>query len=101
MEEMKNGGDAQKGKMACTCSAGCHCGCAGCTGCGRRVIGWVIGIIILAIVFFIGMKAGEFRNTLRNSYGDYYHGYPMMQYHGGYGGGGGAAPAATGTTSSS
>jgi hypothetical protein len=45
----------------------------------HRVIWWVVAIIILVIVFAIGMKAGEFRNELRNSYGGYYRDYPMMQ----------------------
>jgi hypothetical protein len=54
----------------------------------------VVAIIILVIVFAIGMKAGEFRNALRNSYGGYYRGYPMMQGQG-YNGGGVAVPVGT------
>jgi hypothetical protein len=51
------------------------------------VIWWVLGIVILVVVFCIGVKAGEFREELRGMFGGYYRGYPMMQYQGGYGGG--------------
>jgi hypothetical protein len=100
MDEMKNGSEMQKGKTTCACGAGCTCGCG--HHCMRRVIWWVVAIIILVIVFAIGMKAGEFRNTLRNSYGGYYRDYPMMQGRT-YNGGGVAVPAgaqgsATGTS---
>lgn len=54
----------------------------------HRILWWVLGIIVLIVVFCIGMKAGEFREELRSMFGSYYRGYPMMQYHGGYGGGG-------------
>ena len=95
--------DGQKivsgGKTTCACGAGCTCGC-GHAGM-HRVIWWVVAIIILVIVFAIGMKAGEFRNALRNSYGGYYRGYPAVQRV--YNGGGVAVPvgaegSATGTT---
>ena len=66
-----------KGKTTCACGNGCHCGC-GC-GHGHRVIWWVVGIVILAFVFALGVKAGEFRDELRGAFGNYYRGYPMMQ----------------------
>ena len=54
-----------------------------------RVLWWILGIVILLIVFWIGVKAGEFRDELHSCMAviiDYgYH--PMMQGDGGYGGG--------------
>jgi hypothetical protein len=60
----------------------------------HRVLWWIVGIVVLAVVFCIGVKAGEFREELRSMFGGYnYRGYPMMQYHEEYGSGGMAAPA--------
>jgi hypothetical protein len=59
----------------------------------HRVIWWIVGIVVLVIVFCIGVKAGEFGDALHSMYGGYYRGYPMMQYHEGYGGGGVVSPA--------
>ena len=77
MEETKNGSETSKHKTTCVCPSGCGCGCG--NGCNRRIICWLVGIFILVIVFAIGMKAGEFRDELRSTYGGYYHSYPMMQ----------------------
>jgi hypothetical protein len=74
-------------KKTCECPAGGHCGYGGG---GHRVIAWAIGIVILAIVFAIGVKVGEFRDELHNMYAGYYRDYPMMQR--GYNGGGVAVP---------
>jgi hypothetical protein len=50
----------------------------------HRVIWWVIGIIILAFVFALGVKAGEFREELRGAFGNsYYRDHSMMRYGGG------------------
>jgi hypothetical protein len=53
------------------------------------VIRCVLGIVILAIVFSLGVKLGEFKGALESGYG-----YRMMRapyygggYDGGYGGG--------------
>lgn len=97
MEEMKDGQKVVSyGRTTCVCGAGCTCGC-GHRCCVHRAIWWVVGIIILVIVFAIGMRAGEFRNALRNSYGGYYHWYPMMQYGTGYTNGNTVSPAQPGT----
>ena len=100
MAEEKNGKivSVGKGNTTCACGPGCTCGCG--HYCMHRLLWWVLGIVVLVIVFCIGVKAGEFRDELRAAFGGYYHGYPMMQYHGGYGGGGVAVPA-TGSASGS
>lgn len=47
----------------------------------RRVFWWVVGIIVVIIVFCIGVKFGEFRDELRSAFGgSRYRAYPMMQY---------------------
>lgn len=100
MNEMKHGSEMMKGKTTCACGMGCSCGCG--HHCMHRAIWWMVAIIILVIVFTIGVRAGEFRDALRRSYGGYYRGYPMMQGYE-YNGGGAvpvstAAGNATGTT---
>jgi hypothetical protein len=87
-----------KSKTTCACGAGCTCGC----GCGCvstwRIVKWIVGIIILCIVFFLGVKAGEFRVELRSMmYGGYY-GHPMMM---GQQGGGGLVPSTVATSTTS
>ena len=85
MDEMKNGQKiVSTGKTTCACGSGCSCGCG--SHCAHRVIWWILGIVILIVVFCIGVKAGEFREELHGMFGGYYRGYPMMQYQGGYGG---------------
>ena len=80
MDETKNGSEMQKGKTTCACGAGCGCGCGGgMCGRGHCVIWWVVGIALLVFVFALGVKAGEFRDELRNAFGNSYRGYPMMQ----------------------
>ncbi len=101
MDEMKNGSEMPKGKTTCACGTGCNCGC-GHIGV-HRVIWWVVGIVILAFVFALGVKAGEFRDELRAAFGNsYYRNYPMMQGRV-YNGGGVAVPMgdATGTSAAS
>ena len=107
-EGEKGGKIVSTGNTTCACGPGCTCGCGHYY--AHRIIWWVVGIVILGIVFCIGVKAGEFRDELRGMFGGYYGrgGYPVMhQYQGGYGnydGGapvpatGGAAGSATGTT---
>ncbi|HUC01890.1 MAG TPA: hypothetical protein VMA75_03215 [Candidatus Paceibacterota bacterium] len=86
MAEEKNGKIVQVGNTTCACGPGCTCGCGHYY--AHRIFWWVLGIIVLGIVFCVGVKAGEFRDELRGMFGGYYgRGYPMMQYHGGYGGG--------------
>jgi hypothetical protein len=78
------------GKTTCACGDGCNCGC-GYNGAarGRSLIWWILGIIVILIVFLIGVKVGEFRVELRNamSAGGYGREYPMIPA-GGYNPGG-------------
>ena len=99
MEETKNGQRiVSTGKTTCACGEGCTCGCG--HHCAHRVIWWVVGIVILGIVFCVGMKAGEFREELHYMYGNsYYQGYPMMQRV--YNGGGVAVPVTGSATTTS
>ncbi len=84
------------------CPYGCGCGWSH----GHRAFRIIIGIIILLVVFWVGVKVGEFRTIVReyNGYGSrggYSAGYrPMgrMMGGGGYGVPGQAPAAATGTT---
>lgn len=90
MDEAKNGQKiVSTGKTTCACGPGCSCGCG--PHCMHSVIWWVLGIVILIIVFCVGVKAGEFREELRGMFGGYYRGYPMMQYRE-YGSGGYTPP---------
>ncbi len=92
------------GGKTCSCSEGCTCSC----GCGwqrgHRMFRVIIGLIILALVFWVGVKIGELKTLVMRSgwgYGGYYGHTMMMGYPGGYGGygydgygyGGNAAPA--------
>lgn len=91
---------SKSGMATCACGPGCSCGCG--HHYAHRVLWWVLGIVILGIVFCMGVKAGEFRDELRSAFGGYYRGYPMMTRV--YNGGGvavpvtGSAGSATGTT---
>ncbi len=89
MKETMKGGVCQT-CGTCACGEGCVCSC----GCGwprgHRVFRVILGLIVLCIVFFVGVKAGEIREALGwgdAGYGAYgYHmrigGAPMM--YGGY-----------------
>ena len=64
----------------------CHCGF------GHRyvLLRWLLGIIILAMVFCLGVKIGEFKGSFGGEFGGYgsYHGHHRMMkqpmYYGGY-----------------
>ena len=65
----------------------CHGGmCGGMNGCGGHHMGfhilrWVLGIIVILMVFGFGVQIGEFKSAFENGgYG--YHG--MMRYNYGY-----------------
>jgi hypothetical protein len=89
MEEQRNnssmGGDKEcKGKMCGSgnmCSCGCGCGWAR----GHRMFRVVLGIVIALLMFWIGVKVGEFKTILGESgYGGGMHrGYPVQVYSGG------------------
>lgn len=75
MEESKN--------KVCTC--GCGCGWAS----GHRIFRVVLAIVILAVVFWAGVKVGEITTMLREyaGYGGYgwRHAYPIQVYSSGGG----------------
>jgi hypothetical protein len=99
MAEEKNGKIVSKsGMTTCACGDECTCGCG--HHCMHRVLWWIVGIVVLIIVFCIGVKAGEFGDALHSMYGGYYRGYPVMQYNEGYGGGGVAVPVTGGAAGS-
>ena len=70
----------EQGKKTCLCACGCNCaartgaGCGngyGCN-CGHHIIlRIVLGLFILAVVFWMGVKLGELKSSLYNhmSYG--------------------------------
>ncbi len=73
----------------CACGEGCACSCGCSWPRGHRAFRVVLGIIILLVVFFVGVKAGEIREAL--GWGDYgygAHGYMMRGWgpvmYGGY-----------------
>ena len=82
MEEQKKnsqeGGDKMCNGKMCTGGNTCMCGC----GCGwvkgHRVFRIVLAVVILMVVFWIGVKVGEIKAIIGESYG-YRHAYPMMQ----------------------
>ena len=91
MEERKN--TSQEGMKEGVCGPMCMCGC----GCGwprgHRMFRVILGLIILALVFWVGVKVGEFKTMIeRNSaygFGGYSAGYypegGMMRFvNGGY-----------------
>jgi hypothetical protein len=55
---------------------GCGCGMHNGMGMNRFfVLRWVLGILIIVLVFLFGMKIGEFKGTMESGYG--YHGGMM------------------------
>jgi len=78
------------------CAAGCTCGCCGSgkgmgCGCGwhgggtRMLFRALLGVIILVLVFWFGVKLGELRESIRgyNGYGSgSYYPVRMMQGYG-------------------
>jgi hypothetical protein len=85
MDEQKN----KNGMDAGTCGNWC-CKWKGC-GSGRHfLIRWLLGLAILAIVFAVGVKIGEFKQEMRGTYGDRFgrHGFYGYRMMGGYGSGG-------------
>jgi len=65
-----------------SCGMGAHCAC--CHGHGRyMVLRWILGLIILAVVFWVGVKIGEFKGSFEYGYGMQYRN--TMHYKGGYG----------------
>lgn len=65
------------GKM-CTC--GCGCGWVS----GHRMFRVLLGVIVVLVIFWLGVKVGEYKMIMRE-YGDYGSrgGYSDMYYQGG------------------
>ncbi len=57
----------------------CHNGMCGCTGhhMGFHVLRWVLGIVVILMVFGFGVQIGEFKAAFEGGYG--YH-HEMMRY---------------------
>jgi hypothetical protein len=72
---------SKKSKTTCACGNGCNCGCGG----PVRLLKWLVGIILLGIVFLLGVKAGEFRIEFRDLMAGSYHYQMMMNQQGGGG----------------
>ena len=70
----------------CNCD---HCNMSGHNGCSGHghhryfVLRWVLGLLILAIVFCLGMKIGEFKGEVYSGYygGGYGQMHRMMPYY--------------------
>jgi len=75
MEDQKN--MSMKSGM---CECGCGCGWPH----GHRMFRVILGLIILAIVFAIGVKVGEVKSRFEGGFGRrmYYHSYPTMMQPG-------------------
>lgn len=78
----------KEGKNVCDCGCcGSHTGMMGMCSCGahggtRMLFRLLLGLIILALVFWMGVKLGELRSELYYGYGPRYsttmRGYPSM-----------------------
>lgn len=76
MDDVTNTHPSEPAGPVCSCYGGCR-GCA-MHGHGRHyLLRWLLGILILLVVFFIGIKIGEFSQEIRS--GDF---YPGMMMHG-------------------
>lgn len=50
---------------------------------GHYGMRWILGIVILLLVFWLGMKLGEFKSIVESNYG--FGGYGNMMYRSGMG----------------
>ncbi len=64
-----------------------HCGKCGnmCGFGGRHMLRWILGIIIITWIFCIGMKVGELKASLDQSYFGYGHSRVMPMMYGAQG----------------
>ena len=80
------------GECSSSCGGGCGgkscnmftCGTGGSCGHGNMkflLVRWILGILIILIVFSLGMRIGEFKGQIESGYsgrGGYSQGYPTM-----------------------
>ena len=59
--------DCKAQKMCGRCCGG-HC----CGGGRHMLLRWLLGLLILVIVFWLGLKIGEFKGAFGGDYGGYY-----------------------------
>ncbi|HVM77166.1 MAG TPA: hypothetical protein VMU07_03385 [Candidatus Paceibacterota bacterium] len=87
-DEKKNGSKIMRGGQQCVCGCdgsgmGCACGWHH----GHSIFRILLGVILLVIVFWFGVRLGELRAEIRGGYGyNAYYGYgdypmPMMHYY--------------------
>ena len=86
----------KQGTWGKTCTCGCGCGWQG----GHRVFRVILGIIVLIVVLWVGVKIGEYKMIVAQ-YGGYGSrgGYSNTYYPGGRMMNGGGAYPVTGPTS--
>ncbi len=86
-EQKKEG--TPSGKMACMCPSGCACSCGCGWARGHLLFRIIIGLILLALAFWAGVKVGEFKMIVAQDMWGYGGGYghSMMFYGSGYDGG--------------
>ncbi len=79
---MQGSGQNVCGQGHCGCGNGMGCGCHG----GRHMkyclLRWVLGILIITFVFWMGMKIGEFKGEFEGGYGMHGQRGMMIQYGG-------------------
>ncbi len=104
MAEEQKKENMSSGKTTCACSADCVCSCGCGWAKGHLLFRVIIGLIILALVFWAGVKVGEFKTIVARDMWGYGGGYghSMMFYRGGYdsGYGGGASVVPAGGSAS-
>ncbi len=70
-------GKCGMGGMGCGCGMGGHM--------HMHPLRWLIRIVVIAAIFFLGMKMGELRGMLLSTGGYGHRYYGGMMYQGGYG----------------
>jgi hypothetical protein len=78
-EQNTQGGMGGKG-VCSTCGASMSNGCHGCGHMKYHVLRWALGLIIILVVFWVGLKIGEFKGQFEGQWGGYGHRGMMIQY---------------------
>jgi hypothetical protein len=77
----KEQGGAESPMASSNCQKSCKmCGHGMCCGHRHFWLRWLLGLIILAVVFCIGEKIGEFKGEFGRGFGNY-RGHQMMRYY--------------------